>query len=186
MPDLEHPLLGGNVSNAVVKVGATVRKPGSDATPAVDALLRHLDDVGFDGAPRTLGRDDQGRQILEFIPGEVVHLSGLLGERDLRRVGALIRGLHDASASFVPPADALWDVVIPPDRVDLVCHHDLAPWNLVRDGGRLVFIDWDNAGPGSRLWDLAYAATTFVGDGRRQQFPTPTPTGWSRWSTATA
>ncbi len=27
---------------------------------------------------------------------------------------------------------------------------------------RWVFIDWDNAGPGSRLWDLAYAAHGFV------------------------
>jgi hypothetical protein len=25
-----------------------------------------------------------------------------------------------------------------------------------------VFIDWDGAAPGSRLWDLAYAITGFV------------------------
>ena len=41
-------------------------------------------------------------------------------------------------------------------------HHDLAPWNLVLGGDRWVFIDWDNAGPGSRLWDLAYAAHGFI------------------------
>ena len=35
---------------------------------------------------------------------------------------------------------------------------------LVRAGDRWVFIDWDGAGtgPGSRLWDLAYAAHGFV------------------------
>jgi thiamine kinase-like enzyme len=38
-------------------------------------------------------------------------------------------------------------VVIAPDREDLICHHDLAPWNLVRDGDRWVFIDWDGACP---------------------------------------
>jgi Ser/Thr protein kinase RdoA (MazF antagonist) len=81
---------------------------------------------------------------------------------ELRRVGGLIRSLHDASATFRPPPDAAWDVVIPPDRDDLICHHDLAPWNLVRNGDRWVFIDWDGAGPGSRLWDLAYAAHGFV------------------------
>jgi Ser/Thr protein kinase RdoA (MazF antagonist) len=53
-------------------------------------------------------------------------------------------------------------VVIPPGREDLICHHDLAPWNLVTGADRWVFIDWDGAGPGSRLWDLAYAMKGFV------------------------
>ncbi len=44
---------------------------------------------------------------------------------------------------------------------DLLCHNDLATWNLVIDDTRLVFIDWDGAGPSTRLWDLAYAAISF-------------------------
>jgi Ser/Thr protein kinase RdoA (MazF antagonist) len=142
----------------VVLVGDTVRKPVTPATPAVEALLAHLD--GFPGAPRHFGRDDQGRQVLEYIPGTVDDIPA--DNRELHRAGRLIRDLHDALADFHPPAGARWQVVIPPDRVDLVCHHDLAPWNLVRAEGRWVFIDWDGAGPGSRLWDLAYAAHGFV------------------------
>jgi len=81
----------------------------------------------------------------------------------LRRVGRLLRDLHDAAQSFTPPHDAVWNVVIPPPgRADLVIHHDAAPWNLVLGSDRWVLIDWDNASPGSRLWDLAYTAHGFV------------------------
>jgi Ser/Thr protein kinase RdoA (MazF antagonist) len=155
---MEQVLAGGNVANTVVKIGDTVRKPVTKATPAVEALLAHLD--GFAGAPRHLGRDDQGRQVLEYIPGTLDDIPA--DTEELHRVGRLIRDLHDAVADFQAPPNAEWDVVIPPDREDLVAHHDLAPWNLVRAEDRWVFIDWDGAGPGSRLWDLAYAAHGFV------------------------
>jgi hypothetical protein len=65
----EEPLTGGNGADRMVRVGATVRKQASRTTPAVEALLRHLADAGFDGAPRGLGRDEQGRQVLEYVPG---------------------------------------------------------------------------------------------------------------------
>lgn len=172
----EVPLNGGNVSAGVVRVGDTVRKPATDATPAVLAFLGHLEEAGYEGSPRALGRDDDGRVVLEYVAGVVAEERGLLSLDDLHRVGGLIRRLHDLSESFRPPPDAHWDVVIPPDHENLVVHHDLAPWNLVLSDDRWVFIDWDNAGPGSRLWDLAYAAHGFVGmaagndprvDGRR-------------------
>jgi hypothetical protein len=44
----------------------------------------------------------------------------------LHRVGTLIRELHDLCEGCRPPHDARWDVVIQPDRADLVCHNDLA------------------------------------------------------------
>jgi len=159
---MEHILEGGNVAEVVVRVGSTVRKPASDTTPALEALLDHLAEVGFSGAPRSLGRDQLGRHVLEYIPGEMAYMLAPLTASELRRLGALVRELHDAAESFKPPPMPQWKVVIAPDREDLVCHHDLAPWNLVRDGNRWVFIDWDGAGPGSRLWDLAYTASTFV------------------------
>ncbi len=158
----EHVLHGGNVAAAVVRVGSTVRKPATPATTAVEALLEHLNSVGFPGAPRSLGRDRLGRHVLEYVPGAMSDTLPPMSTRDLRRLGRLVRDMHDAAASFGLPEQARWDVVIPPDRAELICHHDLAPWNLVQDGDRWVFIDWDGAGPGSRLWDLAYAAHGFV------------------------
>jgi len=64
MAEVEVPLAGGNVAAKVVRVGTTVRKPVTVATPAVEAVLRHLQRVGFAGAPRALGRDGQDRQVL--------------------------------------------------------------------------------------------------------------------------
>src|SRR5579859_7679207 len=43
-------------------------------TPTVHALLRHLETVGFDGAPRVVGSrfDPAGRETLTFIQGDFI------------------------------------------------------------------------------------------------------------------
>lgn len=157
----EQRLAGGNVGADVVRVGATVRKPAGPWSASVDALLLQLEAVGYPAAPRALGYDGEGRQVLSYVEGVVDPSPADLDGRQLRRVGRLIREFHDAVASFTPPASAVWNVAIRPDAENIICHHDLAPWNLVR-GAALVFIDWDGAGPGTRLWDLAYALHGFV------------------------
>lgn len=161
-PFPEQPLAGGNVSPGLVRVGDTVRRPAGPWSASVDALLRHLELAGFDGAPRALGYDERGRQVLSYVEGPVDASPADLDRGRLREVGVLLRRLHDAAATFVPPPGAIWNVAIPPDTEELICHHDPAPWNLVRGGRRLVLIDWDGAGPGSRMWDLAYAVNGFV------------------------
>jgi Ser/Thr protein kinase RdoA (MazF antagonist) len=158
----EEILRGGNVAANVVRVGQTVRKPAGPQTPAVEAFLAHLNAAGLRTVPRTLGRDDFGRHVIEYIPGPLAHSLAPLDAPGLHRVGRMIRDLHDASENFSPPPGARWSTAIPPDREDLICHHDLAPWNMIMDGERWVFIDWDAAGPGSRLWDVAYAIKGFV------------------------
>jgi hypothetical protein len=62
----EIPLEGGNASGGVVRTGDTVRRPAGPWTPAVHALLGHLRAAGFPGAPRPLGLDEHGREVLTF------------------------------------------------------------------------------------------------------------------------
>lgn len=159
----EVPLTGGNVSGDVVRVGDTVRKPSTFATSSVDHLLEYLSESGFEGAPRPWGQDSRGRQVLEYLEGETAHSLPLLDLEDLSRVGSLVRRLHDVTQTYDPPPWARWNVALRPDRQDLVCHNDLAPWNLVIGAERWALIDWDNAGPSSREWEIAYAVHGFVG-----------------------
>lgn len=158
--ETEQHLDGGNTSGAVVRIGDTVRKPWSKGTPSVLSFVEALRSSGID-VPQPLGRDEHCRQVQEFVPGTLAidHLP--LPTSVLFEVGALVRAIHDASEHFVPDPHAVWETAISAPGNDLVCHNDLAPWNLIM-GDRLVFIDWDSSAPSTRLWDLAYAAQTFV------------------------
>jgi aminoglycoside phosphotransferase len=166
----EQSLAGGNLSAGVVRVGDTVRRPIGPWTPAVHALLEHLHDRGFTGAPRVLGFDDKGREILEYIEGEVPWPdNGRLDDLTLvRRIGATLRAFHDAVADFVPAPDAVWrypamaaDAAAHGDET-IVCHNDAAAWNVVASEQRLAFIDWDVAGPRPAIWDVAYSAVSLL------------------------
>lgn len=157
----EERLLGGNVADSVVRVGSTVRKPATLATPAVQTLLKHLHRAGCDGAPQGLGFDESGRQVLEFVPGSMWNREKEHSSSDFRRVGALIRSLHEAVASFSRSETMKWDALTTPDGQEIICHNDLAPWNLVCGAERWAFVDWDNAALGTRLWDLAWATISF-------------------------
>ena len=172
----ETPLAGGSHST-VVRVGQTVRRASNSWSPAVLDLLTHLEREGFAGAPRALGFDDQRREVLSYIEGEV----GLFGpfipdqggrfdrrlpdfvRRDdvLVHLGALIRAFHDAAATF-PWAGREW-MFEARQPAETVCHNELFPWNTVfRSGVPVAFIDWDTAAPGPRAWDLGMAAWHWV------------------------
>ncbi len=131
---------------------------------ALHALLTHLESVGFHGAPRSFGWDDQGRHLVEFVPGTRLDDPRAPAEAlDPQRLGRFVREMHDALEHFVPPTDAQWFEGIPSPGGDLVVHQDLAPSNIVlREDGTLAAIDWDAAAPGTRLWDLAHVAHAFA------------------------
>lgn len=155
-------LLQGGLTNAglVSRVGDTVRRPPSSA--AAWALLEHLERVGFDGAPRFLGVDDRGRETLSFLPGEAA-IEPVEGwawtDEALISVAELLRRYHEAAASF-DPAGHDWPDFVPAEfRDGLVCHNDPNLDNVIFSGSVAVgLIDFDLAGPGSAVWDVACAA----------------------------
>ena len=175
----EQNLVGGMDSRyAPVRVGDTVRRVAGSSRAAVRDLLLHLESVGFDGAPRYLGMDDQGREILSWIDGDVPlppYPAWAMTDRALADLGGLVRRLHDATASFRSTA-ADWSTEwADPDGGPVICHNDLFPENVVfRDGRVVALIDFAMAGPGRPLWDVAIAAEIWgpLGDpARRDQHP---------------
>ncbi|MGI5164437.1 phosphotransferase [Spirillospora sp. CA-253888] len=158
--NVEVPLSGGDVTEGVVRVGDTVRRPVRDHTPAVHGLLRHLEAVGFDGAPRVLGIDGRGREILTWVAGETPHrpMPGYAVTDDaLEGVARLVRRYHDAVATYEPPADAPWDTEASnlDAAPELIGHCDITPENVVfRNGMPVALIDFDLARPTTRLYDV--------------------------------
>jgi len=164
----EIPLVGGNFS-ATVRIGDTVHRRAGPWTPAVHALLAHLHRVGFPAAPEALGMDEQGRAVLSFVPGEVhpgwpepLPQWMFEDEATLTAAAALLRRYHDSLDGFVPPPDARWRSVAPGAH-EVICHNDWSPGNALFRGHTPVgMLDWDSAGPGSRVWDLASSAYRWV------------------------
>jgi phosphotransferase family enzyme len=160
----EQPLVGGmDPSAGVVRVGDTVRRPAGRSSVAVRSLLLHLEDVGFEGAPRYLGIDDDGRDVLTFLEGDVPlppYPAWALIDAALDDLGRLLRRFHEATASFDVSAGTGWsDEWSDPAGGPVICHNDVFPENVVFRGGHVVaFIDFAMAAPGRPLWDLAIAA----------------------------
>jgi hypothetical protein len=156
-------LLGGIANRGrVVRVGDTVRRPLRPTSPATHALLRHLDGVGFTGAPRFLGVDEQGREALSYVPGTAVtppYPRWALTDEALTSVAHLLREYHRAVSSFDPSSHS-WPPSPPaPFAGELISHNDVNLDNVVfRDGRAVALIDFDLASPGCRVWDVACAA----------------------------
>ena len=163
----EERLEGGNIGGAV-RAGDTVRRAAGPWTPAVHALLAHLADKGFTGAPRPLGFDEQGREVLTFLEGETVGNrkpwpAWVHAEDTLDLVADWMRACHRAVADFVPPPGAVWRGGGTWSPGLIIAHNDAAPYNASWHQGTLTgFFDWDFAGPVTLEWDLAFAAFSWV------------------------
>lgn len=168
----EIALPGGNVGGAV-RVGDTVRRPTGPWTPAVHGLLNHLASAGLPGVPRVLGFDERGREILDYLPGEVY--GEHVPDDVLADAMRWLREYHRVVASYRPSGVIVWRTsqgVLAPDEI--VCMHDFGYYNWIgTDEGFSGVIDWDMAGPGVPLDDIAFTAWNTVplvmpGDARYQ------------------
>jgi Ser/Thr protein kinase RdoA (MazF antagonist) len=153
---------GGATADGLIRIGDTVRRPAGAGSRRMRDVLVHLERAGFDAAPRWLGVDEQGRDVLSWIEGETFADRGALppylddaarrvtfSDEQVAAAFRLLRRYHDAFEGGV------------------ICHGDFGPWNLVWRGGLPVaIIDFESVEPGDPSTDVAYALRMFVAYGR--------------------
>ncbi|WP_238882635.1 aminoglycoside phosphotransferase family protein [Clostridium sp. YIM B02551] len=171
MHNNEEVLHGGNV-NEVVRKGNAVHR-STNWIPFVHELLIYLEKQEFEGAPRFLGIDDKGREVLSFIPGEVPgdyypdFKPYIWSDNSLIKSAELLRNYHNAVKCFkVSSTETKFEVKLPAINSwedEVICHNDAAPYNIVyKDEEPIALIDFDLAAPGPRIWDIVYMLYTSI------------------------
>ncbi len=154
--------LDGGRSNKIARIDGAVHRPAGAWTPHIHTFLKHIRSVGFTGAPEPIGFDATGNEIVSYISGEVSNYplsAAATSIHTLISAAELLRAYHDATVSFIPELQGNESWLLPVrEPVEVICHGDYAPYNVVLDGDRAIaIIDFDTAHPGPRAWDIAYA-----------------------------
>lgn len=145
----EHELPGGR---------ADEHRPAAPWDPAVRALLHHLADAGFDGAP-----DPHGTLPGEPLCSRQPWPDWVHQDDTLWQVAQWMREYHAAVADFVPPAGAVWRKGGTWEPGLIIGHNAASPCHVTVADGRVTgFTAWDYAGPVSAEADLAFTAFAWV------------------------
>lgn len=162
--DDTEDLPGG--TGGVTRVGRTVRRRTGEWTPAVHELLDYLHANGLRGIPEVHGIDDEGREVLTYVEGRGVPVDREIVLDDvLVEAVTWLRDFHDLVEGFRPDGARCWrsagEVGLGDDEI--ICHHDPGAYNWIIQSGHFVaMIDWDMAGPGKAIDDLAFLAWTAI------------------------
>jgi hypothetical protein len=123
-------------------------------------------DAGYEGASAPIGIDEDGRERLVFIAGDVPvppYPDWSQSDTALASIARLLRGLHNAARGFDPRGLTRADSLADPAGGTLVCHNDVCPENVVfRDGIAVALLDFEFAAPGRPVYDLAHLARLCV------------------------
>lgn len=154
----ENGLAGGDVGGAV-QVGRTVRRPTGPWTPAVHELMDHLRESGLRGMPEVLGIDEKGRESLSYLEGRGVQVDREVVLDNVLEEGVTwLREYHDLVDGFRPSGPRVWragESELEPGQI--ICHNDPGAYNwIIQSGHFAAMIDWDMAGPGEPIDDLAF------------------------------
>lgn len=163
MPSWEYDRVKDlNHTNPTRRNGKLVTHPAQPWTSTVHAYLRHLEAEGFQAAPRVVGFDDAGNEVLTWLDGEIHARSPWPDpQQSLHDVGAMLHRLHQLGRTFAPPPDAHWMPwslhTTGPGTV--ISHGNIAPWHVVFHEDRPTgLIGWEYTGPVDPIEEVAVTA----------------------------
>lgn len=135
-----------------------VHRPTGPWTPAVHHLLAFLNERGLDGIPAVYGIDAEHREVLDYLPGATLDPeTEEVDDAALAAAAAWLRRFHDTVREFRPGALEWRQGVQELASDEVICHNDPGLYNwVVVDGEFAGMIDWDRAGPGRPIDDLAF------------------------------
>lgn len=160
--------LDGGIANAgrIARDGPHVLRPSSPYSGSIHTFLRALRHAGFVGASLPVGIDEDGRERLVFIDGDVPvppYPEWSQSDTALESIARLLRGMHDAARGVDTQGLSWDDALADPAGGTLVCHNDVELSNVVfRDGVAVALLDFEFAAPGRPVYDLAQCARLCV------------------------
>jgi hypothetical protein len=137
--ELNEEVLHGGVANAgaVIRQGLHVLRPSNPHTRSIHAVLRHVHNAGFDGASIPVGVEDDGRERLMFVSGDVAlppYPTWAQSDDALVSIARLLRRYHDAAVGFDLDGHSWSDELSDPAGGSMLCHNDVCWENVVFRG----------------------------------------------------
>lgn len=162
---MAEQLEGGR--NNIMKDNNIVFRPSHEWTPNVHGFLKFLHRCGFSKVPYPHGISEDGQEMVSFVEGDVFNEAlpqEVKSDDALISFATFIRTFHDLGAKYIEHINGneIWMLPVQTE-VETMCHGDLAPYNTVLKGNKVVgLIDFDALHPGSRLWDISYALYRWI------------------------
>ena len=154
----EISLQGGRITQGVVRKGNYVLRPCCSNSSFAHNVLKWLEDKGVTASPRFIGLTGDGREITTFLEGVSPYNLGWFSEEQIFEAARIIKHLHSCLSDF--PGCS---------KNQTVCHNDLSPCNFMfKDGLPYAVFDWDAAGIGDPVNDVAYAVWLWLDIGNEQ------------------
>jgi len=163
---MEKEALVGGRTGKIQKVGDTVIRPANIWTTNVHSFLRYCIDEGSVFVPTPYGINNDGDEMVSYMPGDVYNAlpSSLLSDSLIVSAATLLRKLHELGEQYIPKLTSKEQWMLPVvSPVEVMCHGDFAPYNVTIVNGKAHgIIDFDTLHPGSRMWDIVYAVYRWV------------------------